>query len=330
MSENLKTLSSGGHNELRAAYLKMVTIRKFEDRIHIENERGNVPGFIHLYAGQEACAVGVCMQLGDEDLIASTHRGHGHCIAKGCDVNSMMRELFAKKGGICGGKAGSQHMADLTVGMLGANGIVGAGNPLICGAALAAKHGGKGAVAVSFMGDGATNQGATLESFNLATVWKLPAIFVVEDNGYAEATPSSWSIGGGSLVKRAEGFGMQGFEADGFDYFAVADVASKAIERARRGDGPSLIHLRVTRYYGHFEGDAATYRAKGEVEMLRKERDCLQTFRRKVVAQGLMSDAELDGIEADVDVLIDTCVADAIADVPPSIADLETDVYVSY
>ena len=321
---------ASGHNELKTAYAKMVTIRRFEDRIHVENERGNVPGFIHLYAGQEACAVGVCMQLNDDDYIASTHRGHGHCIAKGCDVNAMMRELFAKKGGICGGKAGSQHMADLTVGMLGANGIVGAGNPLICGAALAAKHDGKGAVAVSFMGDGATNQGATLESLNLATVWKLPAIFVVEDNGYAEATPSSWSIGGGSMVKRAEGFGMPGFEADGFDYFAVAEAAAKAVERARKGDGPSLIHLRVTRYYGHFEGDAATYRAKGEMEKLRAEKDCLAGFRRRVVADGLMTDAELDAIEADVDRLIDESVADSMADVPPSVADLETDVYVQY
>lgn len=317
-------------NQLRDAFWKMTAIRKFEERVHLENERGNIPGFIHLYAGQEACAVGVCMELTEKDYIASTHRGHGHAIAKGCDITSMMHELHAKQGGICGGKAGSMHMADLNVGMMGANGIVGAGNPLVCGAALSAKILKTGGIAVSFMGDGASNQAATLESLNLATVWKLPVIFVVEDNGYAEATPSSWSIGGGNLIKRAEGFGMPGFSADGFDYFAVNEAARKAVERAREGHGPSLLYLTCTRYYGHFEGDAATYRAKGEVERLMETRDCLYGFKSRVLADGLMSADELAGIEAEVAELIDASVRSAVADVEPDISKLTDDVYVAY
>jgi len=317
-------------NQLRQAFWKMTAIRRFEERVHLENEKGSIPGFIHLYAGQEACAVGVCMELGERDYIASTHRGHGHAIAKGCDITAMMHELHAKQGGICAGKAGSMHMADLTVGMMGANGIVGAGNPLVCGAALTAKTRKTGGVAVSFMGDGASNQAATLESFNLAVVWKLPVIFVVEDNGYAEATPSSWSIGGGDLIKRAEGFGMPGFSADGFDYFAVNEAAGKAVARARNGDGPSLLYLTCTRYYGHFEGDAATYRARGEVEELMEKRDCLSAFKSRVLAGGMMSADELAGIEAEVAELIDTSVRSAVADVEPDVSRLTTDVYATY
>lgn len=317
-------------NQLRDAFWKMTAIRKFEERVHLENEKGNIPGFIHLYAGQEACAVGVCMELTDRDYIASTHRGHGHAIAKGCDITAMMHELHAKQGGICAGKAGSMHMADFNVGMMGANGIVGAGNPLVCGAALTAKTLKTGGVAVSFMGDGATNQAATLESLNLATVWNLPVIFVVEDNGYAEATPSSWSIGGGDLIKRAEGFGMPGYSADGFDYFAVNKAASKAVARARNGEGPSLLYLPCTRYYGHFEGDAATYRAKGEVEKLIETQDCLNTFKSRVLADGMMSANELASVEAEIADLINASVRSAVADVAPDLSRLTTDVYASY
>ncbi|MGE0500777.1 MAG: thiamine pyrophosphate-dependent dehydrogenase E1 component subunit alpha [Rhizobiaceae bacterium] len=308
----------------------MTAIRKFEERTHLENEKGRIPGFIHLYAGQEACAVGVCMELTEKDYISSTHRGHGHAIAKGCDITAMMHELHARQGGICGGKAGSMHMADFAVGMMGANGIVGAGNPLVCGAALTAKTLKTGGVAVSFMGDGASNQAATLESLNLATVWNLPVIFVVEDNGYAEATPSSWSIGGGDLIKRAEGFGMPGLAADGFDYFAVNEVASKAVARARKGEGPSLIYLTCTRYYGHFEGDAATYRAKGEVERLIETRDCLDAFKARVIENGSMSEAELTSIEAEIAELIENSVKSASADVEPDPGSLTRDVYASY
>ena len=181
--------------------------------MHAEFSAGNIPGFVHLYAGEEASGVGVCMHLDDRDAIASTHRGHGHCIAKGCDLDGMMHEIFGRKDGLCGGKGGSMHIADLSKGMLGANGIVGAGAPLVCGAALTAKTLKTGGVGVCFYGDGASNQGAVLESYNLAKIWNLPMIFVAEDNGYAESTASSWSVGG-SQIGRGDGFGMPAREVE--------------------------------------------------------------------------------------------------------------------
>jgi acetoin:2,6-dichlorophenolindophenol oxidoreductase subunit alpha len=314
---------------LLESYRSMATIRRFEDRVHDEFAGGKIPGFVHLYAGEEASAVGVCSQLDSRDAIASTHRGHGHCIAKGCDVPAMMKEIYGRRDGLCGGKGGSMHIADLAKGMLGANGIVGGGPPLVCGAALTAKYLKTGGVAVAFVGDGGSNQGTTLESYNLAKVWGLPVIFVVEDNGYAESTASAWSVGG-SQLGRAAGFGMPGAEADGFDFFAIYDVARDAIERARNGDGPSLIHVRLSRYYGHFEGDAMTYRAPGEAAKLREEKDSLKIFRKQVTSAGLLEHKEIDAVEDEVATLIDKAVAAAEAAVPPSEADLATDVYVTY
>ncbi len=315
--------------DLLKAYRDMRTIREFEDRVHDEFAKGGIPGFVHLYAGEEASGVGVCMNLDDRDHIASTHRGHGHCIAKGCDVKAMMKEIYGKRDGLCGGKGGSMHIADLSRGMMGANGIVGGGPPLVCGAALTAKTLKTGGVAVAFVGDGGSNQGTTLESYNLARVWNLPVIFVVEDNGYAESTASAWSVGG-SQKKRAEAFGMPGQEVDGHDFFAVNDAARQAVEWARSGDGPSLIHVKLDRHYGHFEGDAMTYRADGEVERLRKERDCLNIFRTKVTEAKLLEPGELDEIDGEVKTLIDAAVAESEAAPPPTEADLQTDVYVSY
>jgi len=316
-------------DDLLAAYTRMRTIREFEDRVHEEFATGKIPGFVHLYAGEEASAVGVCMNLGDKDHIASTHRGHGHCIAKGCDVEAMMKEIYGRKDGLCGGKGGSMHIADLSKGMMGANGIVGGGPPLICGAALSAKTLGTGGVAVAFVGDGGSNQGTTLESYNLAKVWNLPAVFVVEDNGYAETTASAWSVGG-SQVKRAEGFGMPGVEVNGHDFFAVYEVAKDAIDRARDGGGPSLIHARLDRHYGHFEGDAQTYRAEGEQDRLRAETDCLKIFRQRVTETSLLDDRTLDDIDRQVASLIGHAVTASESAPPPKAEDLLTDVYVSY
>ncbi|MFQ5773897.1 MAG: thiamine pyrophosphate-dependent dehydrogenase E1 component subunit alpha [Kiloniellaceae bacterium] len=315
--------------QLLAAYRDMRTIREFEERVHDEFATGAIPGFVHLYAGEEASAVGVCINLDDRDRIASTHRGHGHCIAKGCDVKAMMKEIYGRRDGLCGGKGGSMHIADMSRGMMGANGIVGGGPPLICGAALSAKTLKTGGVAIAFVGDGGSNQGTTLESYNLARVWNLPAIFVVEDNGYAETTASSWSVGG-DQVKRAEAFGMPGLRVDGHDFFAVFDAARQAVEWARSGDGPSLIHVQVNRYYGHFEGDAMTYRAADEVERLRHERDALRLFRSRVTEAGLLEADQLDQIDGEVKTLIDEAVAEAEAGPPPGEEDLLTDVYVSY
>lgn len=311
------------------AFRRMRTIREFEDRIHIKNEAGEIPGFIHLSAGQEASAVGICMHLSDDDYIASTHRGHGHALAKGCDVIGMMDEIYARRSGLCGGKGGSMHIAELKRGMIGANSIVGAGVPLTLGAALKSRVLDIDRVAVSFFGDGAFNQGATLECMNMARVMDLPLIFALEDNGYGEATPSSWAIGG-KIPDRAKGFGLPVTAVDGHDFFDVYEKAGKAIRNARVGKGPVFLYIKLYRYYGHFEGDAATYRPDGEVERMRKEKDCLNIFRKKAVADGLATDKELDDIEKEVVALLDHAIEHAKAAPSPAAEDLTRDVYVSY
>jgi len=315
--------------QLLAAYRQMRTIREFEERVHTEFATGEIPGFVHLYAGEEASAVGVCGNLDGRDTIASTHRGHGHCIAKGVDVGEMMAEIYGRKTGSCHGKGGSMHIADLSKGMLGANGIVGGGPPLICGTALAAKIKGTGGVSVVFFGDGASNQGTTLESLNLASVWNLPAIFVAENNGYAETTSSTWSVASDNIADRAAGFGMPGVIIDGFDFFAVHEAASEAISRARHGGGPTLLEMKFTRYFGHFEGDQQTYRA-GEVEHARAELDCLKRFATRVTETGELTRSDLDAVDAEVAAVIDRAVAEAKAAPQPTEADLLTDVYVRY
>ncbi|HZA81486.1 MAG TPA: thiamine pyrophosphate-dependent dehydrogenase E1 component subunit alpha [Actinomycetes bacterium] len=312
-------------------YRTMRTIREFEERLHKEFATGEIPGFVHLYAGEEAIATGVIAHLRPDDYIASTHRGHGHAIAKGCDVGAMMLEIYGKRDGLCHGKGGSMHIADVDKGMLGANGIVGGGPPMICGVGLSAKVRGTDQVGVSFTGDGGSNQGTFLESLNLAAVWHLPCVFVVENNGYAEATSVKFHAGAGTdIVKRADGFGLPGVVVDGHDLFAVHEAAGEAIARARAGGGPSLIECRVNRYYGHFEGDQQTYRAPGEVDEIRRTRDCLELFTRRVTSAGLVDADELRRVDEEVGRLIDGAVATAKAAADPDPADLLTDVYVRY
>ncbi len=317
-------------DQLIEAYRTMRTIREFEERLHVEFATGDIPGFVHLYAGEEASAVGVCMHLDERDKIASTHRGHGHCIAKGCEVPAMMAEIYGKQDGLCAGKGGSMHIADLDKGMMGANGIVGGGPPLICGAGLAAKTLGTGGVAIAFVGDGGSNQGTTFESLNLASVWNLPCIFVIENNGYAESTSSKWSIACDDAADRASGFNMPGVVVDGHDFFAVHEAAGEAIRRAREGGGPSLLEFKLNRYYGHFEGDAQTYRGDGEVQTIRDSRDCLSLFREKVTSASLVDAAELDAIDKEALALIEGAVDKAKSGAKPAAAELLTDVYVSY
>jgi pyruvate dehydrogenase E1 component alpha subunit len=316
--------------DLLEAYRKMRTIRAFEERVHEEFATGKMPGFVHLYAGEEASAVGVCMHLTDEDRICSTHRGHGHCIAKGCDVRGMMLELYGRRDGLCGGKGGSMHIADLSKGMMGANAIVGGGPPLACGAALTAKTLGTRNVAVTFTGDGGSNQGTTFESLNFASIFKLPVIFVFENNGYAETTGSGWSVACGDIVNRAPAFAMPGVKVDGHDFFAVHAAAGEAVARARDGGGPTLIEVKLDRFFGHHEGDNEKYRAPGEVAAIRADKDCLKRFRARVTEAGLLARAELDAVDREVMALIDSSVAAALAAPMPTEADLMTDVYVSY
>ena len=317
-------------NALLDAYRTMKTIREFEERLHTEFATGEIPGFVHLYAGEEAIAAGFMAHLDGDDYVASTHRGHGHSIAKGCDVTGMMLEIYGKDEGICRGKGGSMHIADLEKGMLGANGIVGGGPPLVCGVGLSAKVRGTDQVAISFSGDGAANQGTVHEAMNMASVWDLPVIFVIENNGYAEATAQAFSSKGIDIAKRADGFSMPGVVVDGHDFFAVHEAAGEAIRRAREGGGPSMIECKVNRYYGHFEGDAQTYRGENEVENIRKEKDCLMLFRQRVTSAGLVDEAELDKIDEEVATLIDESVKKAKEAPEPSPDKLLTDVYVSY
>jgi acetoin:2,6-dichlorophenolindophenol oxidoreductase subunit alpha len=317
-------------DELIKAYRTMRTIREFEERVHLEFAKGDIPGFVHLYAGEEACATGIIMHLSDIDRIASTHRGHGHCSAKGVDVGSMMAEIYGRATGSCRGKGGSMHIADLSKGMMGANGILGAGAPLICGAALAAKRRGDRGVGVTFFGDGASNQGTVLESMNLAAIWNLPAIFVVENNGYAESTSIDYAVAIDSYVDRAAGFGMPGVTVDGTDFFAVYEAAGEMIRRAREGGGPALLECRMIRFFGHFEGDAQTYKAKGENEHNRATRDCLKMFAARVSEAGVLSHAEMERIDREALALIEEAVVSAKAAPLPAAADLLTDVYVNY
>ena len=318
-------------DELIGAYRRMRTIRMFEDRLHDEIKTGEIPGFTHLYAGQEAVAVGICDQLTIEDMIVSTHRGHGHCIAKGCDVKGMMQEIFGRAGGLCKGRGGSMHIADLSVGMLGANGIVGAGAPQAVGAAMAARMDGKGRVAIAFSGDGACNQGTTFEAMNMAVVTKVPAIFVFENNHYSEHTGVDYAVGTArDIASRAEAFGMRAWRADGCDYFDTYETMRELLEYVRAGHGPAAIELDTERFFGHFEGDPQRYRGAGELDRIREDRDCLKAFRVRVGDAKLLDLADLDKVDAEVATLIEAAVVEARAAAAPDPATVADDVYVEY
>ena len=316
--------------ELLKVYKTMRTIRSFEERCDKEFMQGNIPGFVHLYAGQEAVAVGVCSHLSDEDKIGSTHRGHGHCIAKGCDVKGMMHEIMGKADGLCKGKGGSMHIADLSKGMLGANAIVGGAPPTAVGAALTAKTLGNNTVAVAFSGDGASNQGTTFEAMNMAVVLQVPVIFVFENNGYGEHTGADYAVGSKDIARRAEGFGLPTYKVDGTDFFDVYETSGKAIKDAREGKGPSAIEADAVRFGGHFIGDPQNYRAEGELDKLRAERDCLKIFRSKVVSDFDLKEEELNLIDKEVNALIDDCTKSGISAPMPDAKELTTDVYLNY
>ena len=287
-------------DKLIDAYTRMKKIRVFEETMRDEFAKGTVPAFIHLYIGQEAIASGICVELNDNDTIASTHRGHGHCLAKNSNLERMTMEIFCRADGLCEGKGGSMHIADLSVGMLGANAIVGANAPIAVGAALRQRVMGENLVSAAFIGDGASNQGAVFEAMNLASVLKLPVLFVFENNGYAEFTGVDYHCGGGDIAGRAEGFGMPSYKLDGSDFFAVQEAAAEAVERARKGEGPSAIECYAKRWYGHFEGDPQHYRTKEELETIRKDNDPLIIFRLKVEEAGLVESSELDIIDDDL------------------------------
>jgi TPP-dependent pyruvate/acetoin dehydrogenase alpha subunit len=318
-----------GRDQLIQAYKSMKLIRVFEDRLAMEAATTAMAGPLHLYSGEEASAVGVCMNLDERDRIYSTHRPHGHCIARGLDIKALMLEIYGRQGGICNGKGGSMHLADPKLGLMGANGIVGGGMPLTCGAALAAARLKTGGVAVGFVGDGGSNQGQFLESLNFASVFKLPAIFVIEDNGFAETIASSWACAG-DHVKRAEGFGMPGRRVDGFDVADVYDAMHEAVIRARSGAGPTLLDVKLERYYPHEQGISDAMRLPEHLAWLKANRDPISMLRTKMLGTPEISDGELNTIDKEIDALIDEAVAQAKSAPPPPVSQLLTDVYLAY
>lgn len=305
----------------------MKLIREFEERIRAEYQQGKLPGFIHMYRNQEAIAVGACMHLGNEDYIASTHRGHGHCIAKGCDIEDMLLELACKQDGLCKGKGGSMHIADMNKGMLGANAIVGAGPPIAAGAALTAKTLGNGMVSMAFIGDGASDQGTVAEALNLAFVLQLPMIFMYENNHYAEFTRNPKPDG--RIAERAGAYGMPAVTVDGSDFFAVYEAVGEAVRLGRDSGGPSAIEAVASRYYGHFEGDAQQYRNEEEVEKSRATQDPIANFLKDSRCSDLET-SRVEQIDRDILATLDAGVERALKAADPTPDQLYSDVYVSY
>jgi len=275
----------------------MLRIRRFEEALIETFSEGFVPGFIHTYIGEEAVAAGVCVNLRDIDYIAGTHRGHGHCIAKGVQPDKMMAELMGKKTGTNKGKGGSMHSVDFSRGILGSNGIVASGIPIITGAALSIKMRNTDQVAVAFFGDGASNRGAFHEAINLAAVLRLPAIFVCEDNGWAISVSKAKSTRARNLADRALGYGIPGVNVDGGDVLAVSEAVAEAIERARAGEGPTLIVCDTPRMRGHEEGDPQEYRPKDNIDDA-KSRDPIKYFSAYLVREGIMSQEEITALDA--------------------------------
>lgn len=319
-----------GKETLVEVYRRMRTIRAFEDKLQELVAAGKIGGFLHLYAGEEAVAVGVCAHLKDSDLVGSTHRGHGHCIAKGVDIKAMMAELFGRATGACKGKGGSMHIADVDKGMLGANGIVGGGIPLVTGAALTAQIKKTGGVAVGFFGDGATNQGQFHESLNMASNWKLPALYVCENNGFGEFTPTEFVVPVKDIAERAASYNMRSDIADGMDFFDVYEKAGEALRRARAGEGPTLLECKTYRFYGHYVGDPVPYRSKEKAEEWIQKRDPLDVFEKHVVEAGMLESDDLRTVDGDVERLLSEAVEEAERAPEPAAEDVLNDVYVRY
>jgi len=317
------------NTQLIDIYRKMLTIRVFESEVKDLFAKGKIVGALHLSIGQEAVPVGVCTALRKGDYIVSNHRGHGHCIAMGVDVKHMMAELFGKEPGICKGKGGSMHLADFSVGILGASAIVGANMPLAVGAGLSIKLRKTDQVSVAFFGDGASNQGTFHESINLAAIWDLPVLFVCENNQYAESTPFLKVMRVQNVADRAVAYGVPGVTVDGMDVMAVYEATLKACERARSGKGPTLLECKTYRYMGHEEGDPwITYRSEEEVEQWKKK-DSIQSFRRHLIEKKVLTDGKANVIEEEVKKLITGAIKFAEESPWPKPEEALKDVFVS-
>jgi TPP-dependent pyruvate/acetoin dehydrogenase alpha subunit len=319
-------VTTPGPDALLAMYAGMLRVRLFEERVRELFAGGRIPGFLHTSVGQEAIAVGAAAALHPDDYVLSTHRGHGHLVAKGGSLRGLMAELYGKANGICHGKGGTMHIADVSVGYLGANGVLAAGCVLAPGVGLSIKRRRSGQVALTFFGDGAANRGPFHEGVNLAALWSLPVVFLCENNRWASTTAHALSAAGGSIAARAAGYGIPGEAIDGNDVLAVHDAVTRAAARARQGQGPSLIEARTIRWVGHFEGDGQAYRSKDEVAEGRRT-DPIARLGALLEGRGLLDPAQAERIRAGVTAEIDDAVAHAEASPLPEPAEALTDLY---
>ncbi len=322
------------HSELNSEtmlwmYSVMVTIRRFEEQSRREADAGKLRG-MHSSEGQEAVPTGICAHLRDDDYVLGTHRSHHHCIAKGVDLSEMMAELQGKSTGTNGGKGGTMHIADITKGMLGANGVVGSNIPVATGVGLSASVRGTDQVSVVFFGDGASSQGVLHESMNLASVWKLPTIFVCENNRYAESTPFEYTVAGGSVSNRAAGYDMPGVTVDGQSVLEVFEVAGEAVARARKGEGPTLIEAQTYRYGGHFGADDPLGYRTEEEEAHYKGRDCIKQLAAHIIEIGYAGEEGLQKLDEEAQERVARAARFANDSPFPEPSELNTDVYLSY
>jgi len=318
----------GLNDEQQIALLeKMMTLRRFEEHVADAFPKGLIPGYVHLYIGEEAVAVGACAALREDDYITSTHRGHGHCLAKGVDPNAVMAELYAKRTGCCKGKGGSMHVADFTKNIIGAIGIVGGGFPIAAGCGLSAKMRGTEQVTACFFGDGASNQGTFHESANLSSIWKLPVIYVCENNLFAISMRQADHQAIENVAARASGYGMPGVTVDGNDLLAVYDAVSQAAERARAGKGPTLVECMTYRWHGHGEFDDHLHQ-RTEQELCAWKEECpIKRFAKKLIERGVLTESDVAGIERNVAARIEQAVAFAEASPEPAPEEALEDVY---
>ena len=325
----MATYSELNKDSLLWMYETMVTIRRFEEQSRREADAGKLRG-MHSSIGQEAVPTGICAHLRDDDYVLGTHRSHHHCIAKGVDLNEMMAELLGKATGTNKGKGGTMHIADINKGMLGANGVVGSNIPVATGVALSAKVRGSDQVSVVFFGDGASSQGSLHESMNIASIWKLPVLFVCENNRYAESTPFEYAVAGGSIANRAAGYDMPGVLVDGQSALDMFEVGKEAVARARAGEGPTLIEAQTYRYQGHFGADDPLGYRTQEEEDYYEARDCINSLRAHIADGGYATEAELDSLDEQAQGAVVAATAFADESPFPDPSELTTDVYVSY
>lgn len=311
---------------LLGMYRSMVRVRLFETAVEKLFAANQIPGFVHLSIGQEGSSVGACSALRSDDYITSTHRGHGHMIAKGADIRRMMAELFGKKDGYCKGKGGSMHIADFGIGVLGANGVVAGGFPIAVGAGLSAKLRKTDQVTMCFFGDGASNRGPFHEALNMAAIWKLPVIFMCENNQYASTTSASYSLSVTDVSTRAAGYGMPGLTVEGNDILKVLSAVTKAVKRARKGEGPSLVEAKTYRYKGHYEGDPQRYRSNEEIEKA-MENDPIDRFKNYLSQKGFLSTRKERALVKEIEKEIEEAVSFAEASPFPEPEEALEDLY---